>query len=437
MKKTSTIFFIFLMVSSLTVYSQTLVESQFSAAVGSGARAMGMGGAFIAVADDATAITWNPGGLGQIENIEISAVGSYYDFERIEAAVPLGDFRTGTFYQFGDSGNFDFFGITVPIRPFADSDFKIVLQYSYQNLINLNLNSDISPYYFEENYTNNGTQFFRYGQLRVVEEYSGGLNAHSIGLGIRLASWLDIGMTVNLWTGGYEGSRMDSYVFNVVNLETNESFPGFGMSFVQEEGDFTGTSFNFGALVHVLENLNFGAVFKTEFTFDDEDEEGNKLGEITYPYVIGFGLAYRPIENLTLAADITSTNWLNGKAVYGDETTFFPRTSLDYNPDAEADSEKQHNSNQLRFGAEYVFVLDDILLAFRGGVYFDSQYFSDANERIPVYQGLTGGIGIVWNAFVIDFAVVNVTGKYQENYLSAGQSDFSSLKAIGSLIIRL
>ena len=41
------------------------------------------------------------------------------------------------------------------------------------------------------------------------------------------------------------------------------------MSFVQEEGDFTGTSFNFGALVHVLENLNFGAVFKTEFTFEN------------------------------------------------------------------------------------------------------------------------------------------------------------------------
>ena len=30
--------------------------------IGSGARALGMGGAFIAVADDATAASWNPGG---------------------------------------------------------------------------------------------------------------------------------------------------------------------------------------------------------------------------------------------------------------------------------------------------------------------------------------------------------------------------------------
>ena len=44
--------------------------------VGSGARALGMGGAFIAVADDATAATWNPGGLIQLETPEISGVFS-------------------------------------------------------------------------------------------------------------------------------------------------------------------------------------------------------------------------------------------------------------------------------------------------------------------------------------------------------------------------
>ncbi len=45
--------------------------------VGSGARALGMGGAFIAVADDATAASWNPGGLTQLEEPELSLVYSY------------------------------------------------------------------------------------------------------------------------------------------------------------------------------------------------------------------------------------------------------------------------------------------------------------------------------------------------------------------------
>lgn len=41
-------------------------------------RAMGMGGAFIGVADDATAITWNPAGLYQLERMKASLVTQYY-----------------------------------------------------------------------------------------------------------------------------------------------------------------------------------------------------------------------------------------------------------------------------------------------------------------------------------------------------------------------
>jgi len=41
---------------------------------GSGARALGIGGAFTAIADDATAASWNPAGLVQLEKPEASAV---------------------------------------------------------------------------------------------------------------------------------------------------------------------------------------------------------------------------------------------------------------------------------------------------------------------------------------------------------------------------
>jgi len=41
--------------------------------IGGGVRAMGMGGAFCAVADDATTIYWNPGGLTNISDKEVTA----------------------------------------------------------------------------------------------------------------------------------------------------------------------------------------------------------------------------------------------------------------------------------------------------------------------------------------------------------------------------
>jgi len=42
--------------------------------IGVGARALGMGGAFAGVADDATTIYWNPGGMTEIKGVEVSSI---------------------------------------------------------------------------------------------------------------------------------------------------------------------------------------------------------------------------------------------------------------------------------------------------------------------------------------------------------------------------
>jgi hypothetical protein len=56
----------------------TLNFATSPAPVGSGARAAGKAFAFIAVADDATAASWNPGALVQIERPEAAIMGSYF-----------------------------------------------------------------------------------------------------------------------------------------------------------------------------------------------------------------------------------------------------------------------------------------------------------------------------------------------------------------------
>ena len=69
-----------LLLSVFTVSAQIEQTVEISSSpnpVGSGARALGMGGAFIGVADDATAASWNPGGLIQLETPEASIVGAY------------------------------------------------------------------------------------------------------------------------------------------------------------------------------------------------------------------------------------------------------------------------------------------------------------------------------------------------------------------------
>lgn len=63
--------------------------------IGVGARAMGMGGAYASIAGDATALAWNPAGIGTIESIQLSAEHTTWvagmDHNFIGLVVPITD----------------------------------------------------------------------------------------------------------------------------------------------------------------------------------------------------------------------------------------------------------------------------------------------------------------------------------------------------------
>src|SRR5260370_42407017 len=54
---------------------QNVVLRNSFSPIGAGARGLGMGGAFIAVADDGTAASFNPAGLAQLRRTELAIVG--------------------------------------------------------------------------------------------------------------------------------------------------------------------------------------------------------------------------------------------------------------------------------------------------------------------------------------------------------------------------
>ena len=89
--------------------------SVFSAPLpsGSGARALALGGAFTAVADDATAASWNPAGLMHLETPEISVVGRSTAKEAVHTSRDP-DFRVGR-NTYGDE-NVNYFSVAYPLR---------------------------------------------------------------------------------------------------------------------------------------------------------------------------------------------------------------------------------------------------------------------------------------------------------------------------------
>ena len=96
--------------------------------VGSGARALGMGGAFIGIADDATAASWNPSGLIQLEKPEVSVVGAY--------VLNGQDFSTDSNTEIENNFNDDFTNLNYVSAslPFNIGNRNMVVSLNYQRL---------------------------------------------------------------------------------------------------------------------------------------------------------------------------------------------------------------------------------------------------------------------------------------------------------------
>ncbi|MBU1077409.1 MAG: PorV/PorQ family protein [Spirochaetes bacterium] len=107
----------------ILIFYSGLAAQDYSTSVGrflllsGGARAGAMGGAYSAVAEDASTINWNPGGLAFIKGYEISFMHMMYDedilYENASATLPL---------DFGTFGlNFIYMGMS-PLAEMANGD---------------------------------------------------------------------------------------------------------------------------------------------------------------------------------------------------------------------------------------------------------------------------------------------------------------------------
>lgn len=112
---------------------------------GSGARALGIAGAFTAVADDATAASWNPAGLTQLERPELSIVYRF-SHERDSRASSDGNYLVGD--DEIDANNINYLSAVMPLRLM---DRNVVFSLNYQEVF------DFSQH-FHANYNDAGTK---------------------------------------------------------------------------------------------------------------------------------------------------------------------------------------------------------------------------------------------------------------------------------------
>jgi hypothetical protein len=381
-------------------------EGLTSLSLGSGARALGMGGAFLARADDATAVSWNPAGLSYLGRPESSLVGTRNSFERGPAGRPASDRLAG----YGP----DFVALTYPLSRGA-------IQLNYQRVFSFSGTRDI---------------------VRETDTFetvgTGGFDVLGLGTGVRVGRKVRVGGAFNLWLNGYSQRR----------LRTTTLPPPRGRGTTSQDIDYdlgSGVNFNVGLLYSPVESLNLGVVGRTPLTAilnlrrfrkdfgpsNSQDEFTQNTGErsdvlIDLPGSVGLGASWRATSAFTVSADYTRTFWSNGRV-----RNFFqvePTPEGGEAPPPEAflslpyptlDDPDQVDTQQVRVGAEYVVIAGRVRIPLRAGFFVDRQYFRAApafeggRGAAPWFKGYTAGTGLSIGPVLVDVAIVHERGDFR------------------------
>jgi long-subunit fatty acid transport protein len=390
-----------------------VVISSSPTPVGSGARAAGVANAFIAVADDATAASWNPAGLVQLEKPEISAVGSY--FVRTDDADDVAQTTEGILEEFyigeDSTTSLDLNFLSVAY-PFELARRNMTVSLNYQRKFDFNKDFDFSYKQTRED---------RYYYRDFVIDQKGGLHALSPALAAQIIPTLSVGITFNIW--GSEFFQENAWTAEKtlrrvrVDRETGTVVSDGTAVERHEFDDFSGYNATFGVLWNATSFLNFGAVVNLPFQAelqvkqhvenlslppDDplRTESYKQDVEMDFPISYGFGLAYRPMDPLTFSLDYMRVEWQDFVFTDLSGKKFSVITSQPVDEDGNADVGA---SNTVRFGVEYLFIWEKLVWPLRGGFFYDPE---PAEGGTDDYFGFAVGSGVTLERVTFDLAYV-------------------------------
>lgn len=328
--------------------------------LGSGARALGMGGAFIAVADDGTASSWNPAGLTVLEHPEGSLVWRARDTQTLTTSpfdfridLPHETFRRqlGATLESGAARPFDFASFAYPMRA---GSWKLVPQVSYQRGIEQGYSRTSTEQTAFSQEVFDAGEFVAGGSIEdrsataFTTDAHGGIDIWSLGIGVARGQRVSLGLAVNYWRGaGATEERVSTRASTSCTTDFAQGLPTcLRSSETARELTETrqhGTNVNLGVLWHPAAKLRLGLVFKTGFRLKQETTQDGRVADhsdgipgalppddtdaivrfvqsetIRWPRTIGVGAAFMPRPELTLSLDATTSRWSRSETDFTD-----------------------------------------------------------------------------------------------------------------------
>ena len=365
---------------------------------GSGARAAGMGNAFIAVSDDGTAASWNPAGLAQLRQPEFSLVYGLSDRHvEISALRSTDDRFAYTAHGTGDTSNsIDFASAAMP---FTVAGKPVTVQGGWQRLYQLSgqvggstrrvglLDASVPPVAIDR-----------------LDRVDGGIDVLSVAGAVKLTGHLALGTSVNFWRGDWNEQ---------VTL-VEEPGPSGSTAFFSSnsEDSVRGTNAALGLLLTypswsagIVHHWPFWAEYRTNVYRRSSQAPEERVSvtdaRFRFPRSFGVGAAGRLPRRWTIAASLTYDDWTD--AVIEGIPGLPPFNFLD---GMAPELTTSRDTVSLNVGAEHLVVLDGFVIPLRLGFGWEPQGGMDPIVRDPVdYKLASVGAGYNTNAFKLDAAV--------------------------------
>ncbi len=366
---------------------------------GVGARAMGMGGAFTGVADDYSAMFYNPAGLGQISKMEVFGSFSYLSVTNKATFMGLETSESTTYTRLNG------IGLSMPV---PTSRGSLVLGFGFHQVRDF----DNALYVSKLISTVGDSVTWSYNEL--VE---GGLNTTSFGGAIELSPGLYLGGAVNFWTGRNEWTWRFTEEDQPYDIWTFSDYVTTDYIYTK----YSGVNFMLSTLFNPQEIFRFGGVIVTPVTLtakedweyteattwddgfrsSDSTDSGFWDYKVRSPWILRVGAALKP-GPLMISGDVEFKDYSQIKYTsYPPEVGF---TKADVNLEIK---ENLRNTMSWRVGGE--FTVPTVGLRLRAGYAVYPSPWKDATSDMD-RKVISFGAGFAFqNQFVLDVGYGFVT----------------------------
>jgi long-subunit fatty acid transport protein len=376
--------------------------------VGSGARAVGKGVAFIGVADDATAASHNPGGLVQLERPEVSIVGSYFlRLEQQDVTRP----ETIVEDQSLDDFNLNYLSVVYPFRLLQRN---VVVSLNIQRLFDLQGATDVASRFLNPRLD---------GIQRVSSRQQGGLYTISPAVAVQITPTFSAGVAFNIWPDLFgNGWKQDVSVRGEGHtVSGNQIVPFVSTGKISEDFTFEGFNVTAGFLWAISPAVSLGGVFRSPFTATVTRSHSSTLTftlpgaepvtsqlnfeetlEMDMPMAYGLGVGVRLSDHLTLSLDVGRIHWSDFRL---EESTQDDVLLVENGAPAGKGQAvlrgASDDTTSVRLGAEYLWIRPKIVVPFRAGVFYDPEPGAGGTDA---FFGFSVGTGLAVGSFILDMA---------------------------------